>query len=69
MNRRLCLQVLASLPLASLAEGQGNRPRLRIGQIGTKHAHASGKMQTIRGLSDLFDVVGVVESDEARWTE
>jgi predicted dehydrogenase len=51
-------------PLVSIAaDGQA---KIRIGQIGTKHAHASGKLQAIRGLSDLFEVVGVVEPDEAR---
>lgn len=40
--------------------------RIRIGQIGTKHAHANGKMIAMRSLSDLFDVVGVVEPDESR---
>jgi predicted dehydrogenase len=38
-------------------------PRIRIGQIGTKHAHASGKMATMRKFSNDFEVVGVVEPD------
>lgn len=37
--------------------------RIKIGQIGTKHAHASGKMATMRKFSDDFQVVGVVEPD------
>jgi predicted dehydrogenase len=40
--------------------------RLKIGQIGTSHAHASGKMSSMRGLPDLWEVVGFVEADEAR---
>ena len=40
-------------------------PKIRIGQIGTGHAHASGKMETMR-KSDEFEVVGVVESDPRR---
>lgn len=33
--------------------------RVRIGQIGTEHAHAAGKMEAIRRLSDLYEVVGL----------
>jgi predicted dehydrogenase len=39
--------------------------RIKVGQIGTAHAHASGKMATLRKLSDVYDVVGVVEQDPA----
>lgn len=41
-----------------------NTNKIRIGQIGAKHAHASGKFGTIRKLTDLYDVVGIVEPDE-----
>ena len=34
-------------------------PRLRIGQIGTEHAHAAGKMEAIRSLPDLYEVAGI----------
>ncbi len=37
---------------------------IKVGQIGTKHAHASGKMATMRKFSELYEVVGVVEEDE-----
>ena len=37
--------------------------RIKIGQIGTKHAHAHGKMDAIRKYPDIFEVVGVVEPD------
>ena len=40
--------------------------RIRIGQIGTKHPHASGKMAALRSLNDLYEVVGIVEPDESR---
>lgn len=33
--------------------------KLRIGQIGTEHAHAAGKMAAMRSLTDLWEVVGV----------
>ncbi len=38
-------------------------PRLKIAQIGTAHAHAGGKMTSMRQLSELWDVVGVVEPE------
>ncbi len=45
----------------------GNQPsRIRVGQIGTAHAHAAGKLETFRKLSDLYEVVGVVEPDQTR---
>lgn len=34
---------------------------IRIGQIGIGHAHAGAKMETLRRLSDLYEVVGVAE--------
>ncbi len=56
------LSVSAVGPLRSLrAASSGDR--IKIGQIGTKHAHASGKMQSLRKLQDLYEVVGVVETD------
>jgi predicted dehydrogenase len=39
--------------------------RIRVGQIGTRHSHAEGKMATMRKLADLFDVVGIVEPNAA----
>ncbi len=43
--------------------GAASTDKIRIGQIGTKHAHAAGKMAAMRKLSDLYEVVGVVEPD------
>ena len=40
--------------------------RIRIGQIGTTHGHASPKMETLRKLSSLYEVVGIVEPDPER---
>lgn len=37
--------------------------RIKIGQIGTGHEHASAKMATFRKLSDHYEVVGIAESD------
>ena len=37
--------------------------KIKIGQIGTGHGHAKGKMEVLRTLPD-FEVIGVVEPDE-----
>ncbi|MEO1999380.1 MAG: Gfo/Idh/MocA family oxidoreductase [Planctomycetaceae bacterium] len=37
-------------------------PKIKIGQIGVGHAHASGKMGAYRNSSD-YEVVGIVEPD------
>ena len=37
--------------------------KIKIGQIGIGHNHGSEKMASLRRLSDIFEVVGVVESD------
>ncbi len=39
------------------------KQRIKIGQIGTGHEHASGKMSTLRKLRDHYEVVGIAESD------
>ncbi len=65
MHRRSFLfQTLATsaAPLSTAADGA---KKIRIGQIGTAHAHAGGKMDAMRGLVDLFEVAGIVESDAA----
>lgn len=40
--------------------------RLKIGQIGTTHAHAAGKALAIRAFPETWDFVGVVEPDPSR---
>jgi len=47
------------------AEATGAKPRIKIGQIGTKHAHAGGQFAALRSCAE-FEVVGVVEPDEAQ---
>ena len=59
--------VTTTAATAAIASSQNmfaetTRP-IRIGQIGTKHAHASGKLQSIRSLPELYDVVAVAEAD------
>jgi predicted dehydrogenase len=46
-----------------VAAADAPQQRIRIGQIGTGHEHASGKMSTLRKLSDHYEVVGIAESD------
>jgi predicted dehydrogenase len=48
-------------------------PKIKIGQIGTAHSHAGGKMDTLLKLHDVFDVVGIdvvgiVEEDTEKRT-
>ena len=53
----------------ALAAGQAfsaETSRLRIAQIGTQHAHASGKMEAIRRLSDLYEVVGLANTEDSK---
>lgn len=40
--------------------------RIRIGQIGLSHPHSLGKLQAIRMLPDLYEVVGVCEPDSQK---
>ena len=47
------------------AQSPAKRAKIRIGQIGTSHAHAAGKMDTMRASED-FEVIGVVEPDAER---
>ena len=42
------------------------KSKIKVGQIGTKHAHAGGKMRTMRKFNDDYEVVGVVEPDAQR---
>jgi predicted dehydrogenase len=51
----------AACRLPGVAAGAADSKRIRVGQIGAGHAHASGKMSTLRKLADEFEVVGVVE--------
>lgn len=56
--------VVASTIWSTRAAETTRRPsRLRIGQIGTGHAHAAGKMAVLRRSPD-FEVVGIVEPNE-----
>lgn len=67
-ERRTFLKTAAVGALLTVpAIGRGtDRPRrkIKVGQIGTGHAHASGKMDALRKMTEDYEVVGVVEPDE-----
>lgn len=50
------------LPSTTIA-ADPSKQRIKVGQIGVGHEHASGKMDTFRKLSDHYEVVGIVEPD------
>ena len=71
-NRREFLNaitVLGGLGMCGVAQSLEDGPLVQVGQIGTKHAHASGKIGTLRKYPKLYDVVGVVEPDNERWNQ
>ncbi|OIP11715.1 MAG: dehydrogenase [Armatimonadetes bacterium CG2_30_66_41] len=43
--------------------------RIKIGQIGVGHEHASGIMRALRNLPDHYEVVGVVEEPDPGWRD
>jgi len=65
MHRRTLLTGLALAPFAGLLAADAPA-RIRIAQVGTSHAHAAGKMDALRALPDLYDVVGFAEPIAAR---
>lgn len=72
MNRRDFLSknslLGAGLLVSSAARALGEKPDapLRIGQIGVTHEHAGARMKSLRSLSGLFEVVGVVDDRESK---
>ncbi len=38
-------------------------PRIKVAQVGTTHGHARGKMESLRKLTDYYEVVGIFEPD------
>lgn len=67
IHRRKILQGLGgTLVGMATTNAQTTPPKIRIAQIGTSHAHAGGKMSAIRSLADLYQVVGVSESEPDR---
>jgi predicted dehydrogenase len=67
MKRRVfhSLAIAAGVSRLMNAEGTSTAPRIKIGQIGTRHTHASGQFEALRQCGD-YEIVGVVEPDEAQ---
>ncbi len=40
--------------------------KIKIGQIGVCHEHASGKIITLRKMSEVFEIVGVVDDRDSK---
>ena len=76
MNRRQFLQnagqltamgyIAASLTNSSKIRAGRVSKRIKVGQIGTAHAHAAGKMATLRKRSEYYEVVGIAEPNPDR---
>ncbi len=56
---------LIASPWSPTLHGQ-SKARIRVGQIGTKHGHAGGKLEAVKKMSELFELVGVVEEDQVQ---
>lgn len=65
MRRRTFLAAGAAAVAARTMRAAAAGP-LKIGQIGTAHAHAAGKMSAMRKYPELWDVVGLVEPEPER---
>lgn len=55
--------VLAATSVLTPSAWAQAKPKIKVGQIGTGHAHASGKMGAMLKLADHFEVVGIAEPD------
>lgn len=61
-RRRLLGGAAAAVATARVLRGAGENAPYGIGQIGTEHGHASGKMQALRALPHLWRVAGLVDT-------
>jgi predicted dehydrogenase len=53
---------VARHPFAAAAD-TAKSSKIKYAQVGTGHSHASGKMDAVRKLADLYEVVGFAEDD------
>jgi len=60
------MSLAASAAKAASNEDTGNKDKIKIGQIGTGHAHANSVFSQLKQVTDDFDIVGVVENDPER---
>jgi len=68
-DRRSFLTTTAAAYLtmaAPSARAAAKSEKIKIGQIGTGHAHASGVFSQLRQVSDEYELVGIVENDPER---
>jgi predicted dehydrogenase len=65
MKRRQFIAGAATALVGANSQTLPKPPRIRIGQIGLAHPHASGKLSAIRSLPETYDLVGVVEPDSS----
>jgi predicted dehydrogenase len=70
MERRdflLSASAAACLGIASTSSAaQAKKEKIKIGQIGTGHAHASGVFSQLRQVTDDYEIVGIVENNPQR---
>jgi predicted dehydrogenase len=74
MDRRQFITRTAAMTIATAGLNRAQRPviagtrpnsKVRVGFVGTAHPHAPGKLAAIRDLAEIFELVGVVEPNEA----
>ncbi len=70
MRRRTFLETIAAAAAtgvigASSYATDSALPKIKIAQIGTGHSHAAGKFTAVRSRPDVFEIVGIAESDPA----
>ena len=63
MDRRSFNSWAAGILIGTSLPLHGKQNRIRIGQIGLAHPHATGKLNAIRSLPETYELVGVVEPD------
>ena len=63
MRRRDFVKMGLAAALTSTAVGAESVPkdfkRIKIAQIGVRHGHASAKMETLKTMSDCYEIVGI----------
>ena len=67
-NRRRFLQATSALATSislanQTAHAKGDKKKIKIGQIGTNHAHARSVFRQLKQVQDDYEIVGVVEND------
>ena len=63
MQRRKFIASTSTALVGANSYAQAKLPRIRIGQIGLAHPHASGKLSAVQSLRETYEIVGVVEPD------